>query len=184
MRIRYWMHVLALVCMLSLMGMAVALIRYMAVDGLPRLILVGLCLLAGFSLAWIPGLLRRCRVAHADCVSGSKRVVRGPLLAIENLAVRTGRRVPRFRWLVGDTLIRIDPVWDMPYMRDALGARIRRHDCVRLQRLGMMIEVHVSWVSGRVLAVAEKDPGRGEVCRVALCPFPRLRNGHLPCERC
>jgi hypothetical protein len=116
--------------------------------------LAGFAMLAFFSLRWLPSLLRQCHLARADYEAGIKRVIRGPLLASDRVSSARQGRLPRFRWLIGDTLINIDVNWDFVYIRGLDGRRLRPADCEAMQHPGLMLEAHVTAVSGMALYVA------------------------------
>lgn len=117
-------------------------------------VLAGFAILVFLSLRWLPSLLRQCRLARADYRAGIKRVIRGPLLASERVSHTRRRWPPRFRWLIGNTLIGIDVNWDFVYVRGLGGQRLRPADCVAMQHPGRMLEAHVTVVSGMALYVA------------------------------
>jgi len=116
--------------------------------------LVGIALLGLFSLRCLPSLLRQCRLARADYQAGIKRVIRGPLLASDRISSARQGRLPRFRWLIGDTLVGIDVNWDFVYIRGLDGRRLRPGDCEAMQRPGLMLEAHITIASEMALYVA------------------------------
>ncbi|WP_281849503.1 hypothetical protein [Dyella sp. GSA-30] len=117
-------------------------------------ILAGIALLGLFSLRCLPNQLRQCRLARADYQAGIKRVIRGPLLASDRISSARQGGLPRFRWLIGDTLIGIDVNWDFFYIRGLDGRRLRPGDCEAMQRPGRMLEAHLTAASGMALYVA------------------------------
>jgi len=123
-------------------------------SGAPPSSLVAFALLVLCSLRWLPNLLRQCRLAHADYRAGIKQVIRGPLLASERASGAMHRWMPRFRWLIGDILIGIDVNWDFIYIRGAGGRRLRPGDCQAMEHPGLMLEAHMTVVSGMALYVA------------------------------
>lgn len=125
-----------------------------AESGISPSSLVAFAMFVFFSLRWLPSLLRQCRLAHADFQAGIKRVIRGPLLALERASGSMHRWKPRFRWLIGDTLIGIDVNWDFVYIRGRGGKRLRPGDCEAMQHPGLMLEAHVTVASGMALYVA------------------------------
>lgn len=153
-RIRFRVRLVLAACVL-LGGICAGWALYRKVEsGASLAVLAGLAILGLSSLRWLPSLLRQCRLAHADYRAGIKRVVRGPLLASERISRARHRWLPRFRWLIGDTLIGIDVNWDFIYIRGSGGRRLRPGDCEALQHPGRMLEAHVTAVSGMALYVA------------------------------
>jgi hypothetical protein len=143
-----------LVCLLLVAACAGRTFYQEVESGASMPVLAGLATFALLSLRWVPNLLRQCRLAQANYRAGIKHVIRGPLLASDRISSARQRRLPRFRWLIGDRLIGIDVNWDFVYIRGLGDRRLRPADCEAMQHPGLMLEAHVTVATGMALYVA------------------------------